>query len=201
MVTPSTQFETQPLVLHLGGLLQKITDKEFFAFCQANRDLRIELTSDGDLIVMPPTGGETGNQNFSLTGAFASWMQTDGSGIRFDSSTGFSLPNGAVRSPDLAWVRRSKWEQLSAEERAEFPPICPDFVLELRSPSDSLRQLKAKMAEYIENGADLGWLLDPLDQRLYIYRPNLEVVCLEKPDSVSGDPVLPGFVLSLRGFW
>jgi Uma2 family endonuclease len=201
MMTPSAQPEARPVILHFGRLLNKISDREFFAFCEANRDLRIERTSDGDLIIMPPTGGETGNRNFSLTTAFGGWVEADGSGLGFDSSTGFCLPNGAIRSPDLAWVRRMRWEQLSSAEKIEFPPICPDFVLELRSSSDSLSELKAKMAEYIENGAELGWLLDPMEKRLYIYQPNLEVICLEKPDSVSGDPVLSGFVLSLRGFW
>ncbi|MBI1929279.1 Uma2 family endonuclease [Candidatus Poribacteria bacterium] len=178
-----------------------MSDDDFFEFCQLNRDLRIELTSEGDLIIMPPTGGETGKRNFTLTGLFSPWVEANGTGIGFDSSTGFTLPNGAKRSPDLAWIKRSRWETLTEEERKKFPPLCPDFVVELRSWTDALDKLQEKMGEYIANGALLGWLIDPKEKKVYIYRPSAEVCCLENPDTISGDPVLPGFVLDLRRIW
>ncbi len=194
-------IETQPLILHLGPTLQKMSDDDFFEFCQLNRDLRIERTSEGNLIIMPPTGGETGKRNFTLTALFGNWVEANGTGIGFDSSTGFTLPNGAKRSPDLAWVKRSRWEALTEAEKEKFPPLCPDFVLELHSRSDALDKLQEKMQEYIANGALLGWLIDPKEKKVYIYRPSAEVCCLENPDTISGDPVLPGFVLDLRRIW
>jgi Uma2 family endonuclease len=166
-----------------------------------NSDWRIECTSEGDLIIMPPTGGWTGRRNFTLTGLFSRWVEADGTGIGFDSSTGFTLPNGAKRSPDLAWVRRSRWEALTREEQEEFPPICPDFVAELRSRSDALATLQAKMQEYIANGAQLGWLFDPQEKKVYIYRPDADVLCLEDPATLSGEPVLPGFTLDVQLLW
>jgi Uma2 family endonuclease len=150
---------------------------------------------------MSPTGGRTGRRNFTLIGLFNDWVEKDGTGIGFDSSTGFALPNGARRSPDLAWVKRARWESLTGEEQESFPPICPDFVVELRSPSDDLDALKAKMQEYIDNGALLGWLIDPVELKLYVYRPSQNVQCLENPVEVSGEPVLPGFVLDIRRIW
>jgi Uma2 family endonuclease len=128
-------------------------------------------------------------------------VRAHGTGIGFDSSTGFTLPNGAKRSPDVAWVRRERWEALSEEERDRFPPLCPDFVIELRSRSDPLTPLQEKMAEYIANGAQLGWLIDPGERRLYIYRPEVTPECLEQPEQVSGEPLLPGFELDLREIW
>jgi Uma2 family endonuclease len=150
---------------------------------------------------MPPTGGKTGQLNFKLITEFGAWVDADRTGIGFDSSTGFTLPNGARRSPDLAWVRRSRWEALSQEEQAEFPPLCPDFVVEIRSPSDLLSALHAKMQEYLDNGAQLGWLLDPLEKKVYVYRLQMPVECLDHPTTLSGDPLLPGFVLSLSRLW
>ena len=149
--------ESQPLILHLGFLLQKMSDHEFFAFCQLHPEWRMERTSEGDLVIMPPTGGWTGTRNFTLIGLFSRWVEADGTGLGFDSSTGFTLPNGAKRSPDLAWVTRSRWEALTAEEQEEFPPLCPDFVVELRSRSDDLATLQAKMQEYMADGAQLGF--------------------------------------------
>jgi Uma2 family endonuclease len=201
MSTELNPIETGPLVLHLGPALQRMSDHEFFMFCQLNQDLRFERTSDGDLIIMPPTGGETGRRNFTLIGLFNTWIEKDGSGIGFDSSTGFVLPNGAKRSPDLAWVTKSRWEALTDEQREEFPPLCPDFVVELRSKSDSIDALKTKMEEYIENGAQLGWLIDAFEKRVYIYRQGEEVRRLDDPKSISGDPVLTGFVLNLQRIW
>jgi len=178
-----------------------MSDHEFFEFCQLNPDLRIERTSDGDLVIMPPTGGTGGRINFTLVGLFSDWVEANGTGIGFDSSTEFSLPNGAKRSPDLAWVARARWEALTQQEQDEFPPLCPDFVVELRSPSDRIRGLRAKMEEYIANGASLGWLIDPIERKVYVYRPNAEMSCLDNPATVSGEPVLPGFVLDLRRLW
>jgi Uma2 family endonuclease len=193
--------ESQPLILHLGPILQRMSEHEFFAFCQLNAEWRIERTGGGDLIIMPPTGGWTGHRNFTLIGLFSRWVEVDGSGLGFDSSTGFTLPNGARRSPDLAWVRRSRWEALRAEEREEFPPLCPDFVVELRSRSDDLATLQAKMQEYMANGAQLGWLIDPQAKNVYVYRPGADVVCLENPTTISGEPVLSGFSLDVRRLW
>jgi len=192
--------ETSPLVLHLAPVIE-MSDRQFFAFCQLNRDLRIERTSQGDLVLMPPTGGETGRINFELTGLFRHWVHADGTGVGFDSSTGFTLPNGAKRSPDLAWVKRSRWEVLTRQQREEFPPLCPDFVVEIRSRSDTLANVQAKMQEYLDNGAQLGWLIDPAEKKVYIYRPQAPVVCLDNPPTVSGDPVLPGFRLELGPVW
>lgn len=196
-----TLTKSEQLVLHFGPFFQKMSDHEFFEFCQLNRDLRIERTSDGDLIIMAPTGGETGRVNFTLIGDFSDWVEADGTGVGFDSSTGFTLPNGARRSPDMAWVKRSRWEALTEQERREFPPLCPDFVVEIRSESDPIGPLKEKMEEYMANGAQLGWLLDPTEKKIYIYRPHTEVLRLDDPDTVSGDPVLPGYVLNLRRLW
>lgn len=190
-----------PLVLHLGPIIQRMTDDEFFEFCQKHPDLRIERTSEGDLIIMPPTGGETGRSNFKLTTLFGNWVEADGTGEGFDSSTIFRLPNGAERSPNAAWIKRSRWEALSKEERKKFPPLCPDFVIELRSDTDRLNVLQDKMQEYIDNGAQLGWLIDPLEKKVWVYCPEAEAECLENPATVSGDPLLPGFVLPLDKIW
>jgi Uma2 family endonuclease len=192
--------EIPPLVLRLEPVID-MSDEQFFELCQLNRDLRLERTSQGDLVIMPPTGGETGRTNFKLTQVFGNWVDVDGTGVGFDSSTGFTLPNGAKRSPDLAWVKRERWEALTAEQRRQFPPLCPDFVLELRSPSDALVTVQAKMQEYLDNGAQLGWLIDPLDQKVYIYRPQAPVECLDNPQAISGEPVLPGFVLEPGRVW
>lgn len=193
--------ENKPFTLHFGTVLRKLSDDDFFDFCQANRDWRIERTSDGDIIIMPPTGLETGGRNFNLAGMFHAWVRTDGTGKGFDSSTGFILPNGAERSPDLAWVRLSRLNALTEKQRERFAPLCPDFVVELRSPSDSLTALQAKMEEYIENGAELGWLIDPFEKKVYVYRPQGQVECLDNPATVSGDPLLKGFVLDVGELW
>jgi Uma2 family endonuclease len=171
---------------------------EFFT---VNEHLRMELNSEGDLIIMPPTGGETGVRNFELIGNFWAWSKKDGRGKGFDSSTVFSLPNGAKRSPDLAWVLNERWEGLSKSDRAKFPPICPDFVVELRSPSDSLDFLREKMEEYVANGAQLGWLIDPFERKVYVYRPGAAVEALEDPETLSGEPLLRGFTLDVRALW
>src|SRR3989449_4256115 len=179
----------------------KMTDDEFFALCQLNRDLRLERNAEGNIKVMPPTGGETGNRNAEITGQLVIWTKQDGTGAAFDSSTGFKLPNGADRSPDAAWVQKSRLAVLTQEEKKKFLPLCPDFVIELLSPSDELEEVKAKMDEYIENGARLGWLLEPRSRRVYVYRPGESVIMIENTGQISGDPELPGFVLKLREIW
>ena len=180
---------------------QSVTPEQFETLCAEYEDLRLELTSTGELIVMPGTGSETGRRNAHLTSQLYVWTEKDGSGVCFDSSTMFALPNGARRSPDASWVRREKWDSLSESQKERFAPICPDFVVELRSPSDPLRFLLGKMAEYIANGASLGWLIDPFKRQVYVYRPDDEVVILDNPETVSGDPLLPGFELNLTKLW
>lgn len=178
-----------------------IGDDELFELCEVNRDLRIERTADGEILIMPPTGGETGRRNAALTVQLGRWCELDGSGVSFDSSTGFILPSGAERSPDAAWVTLARWRALSAEARAKFPPICPDFVMELRSRSDDLARLLAKMEEYRASGARLGWLIDPVERRVHVYRPHAEVETLDAPVTLAGDPELRGFVLNLSRIW
>jgi Uma2 family endonuclease len=190
-----------PIVLDFRDVLEKISDDEFESFCRHNPDIEIELTKKGELIIMPPTGGETGIRNFTLIYEFGKWLEKTQSGIAFDSSTVFKLPNGAKRSPDLAWTTNEKWNALSAEEKKKFPPLCPDFVVELRSPSDSILNLQNKMVEYIENGASLGWLIDPSEKTVHVYRPNAETEILKNPKQVSGEPLLRGFVLNLKKLW
>jgi Uma2 family endonuclease len=192
--------EPEPIRVHLRPIVD-MNDDEFFGFCQLNRDLRIERTAEGDLIIMPPVGGETGNKNMLLGTFFTLWALQEGTGVPFDSSTGFILPNRATRSPDVAWVKRSRLALLTAEQKKKFLPLCPDFVIELRSPSDNLKTVQEKMQEYINNGAQVGWLIDPLERRVHVYRPGGAVVCLENPPTISGDPELPGFVLDLTRIW
>lgn len=203
MLTPPTKHtaspETNALVVRLGPLKKRLTDNEFFEFCQLNRDLRIEMTRTGEVIIMSPVGGEGGIRNFRLTARFGAWAEADGTGVGFDSSTGFRLPNGAKRSPDLAWMRRERWEAVPKKQRKRFAPVCPDFVVELRSETDSLDALQDKMKEYLANGASLGWLIDPLEKKVHIYRPRAKVEILPRPRRVSGEPLLKGFTLELTG--
>ena len=179
----------------------KLSPEQFKQLCADNPELRLELTSTGELIVMPPAGSKSGLRNFNLSSQLARWVEEDDSGVGFDSSAGFTLPNAAIRAPDASWIRRDRWEGLSEEEKEEFAPICPDFVIELRSPTDRLATLQAKMQEYVDNGAQLGWLIDPFERRVYIYRPGREMEVLEDPETVLGDPELPGFVLNVRELW
>jgi Uma2 family endonuclease len=195
---------TQPDALippDLIGLTQRLTPEQFERLCQEYSELRLELTSTGELIVMPGTGFETGVRNANLTIQLGTWAIKDGSGLCCDSSTIFALPNGARRSPDASWVKREKLHNLSERQKKGFAPICPDFVAELRSESDRLATLHSKMLEYIANGASLGWLIDPLKRRVYIYSPDEEPVILENPEVVSGDPLLPGFELRTAELW
>jgi len=176
-----------------------LSDDEFWEFCMRNRELRIEMTKEGQMIIMLPVGGEGSSRNFLLTGRFSVWVETDGTGVGFDSSGGFKLPNKAKRSPDASWVRRERWEALTDKERKRFVPLCPDFVVELRSASDRLKKLQQKMEEYIENGAQLGWLIDPIEKKVHIYRPGAPVEILDQPKEISGEPLLKGFMLKLEG--
>jgi Uma2 family endonuclease len=200
MTEVTTQVENSPLVLHLQPIIN-LTDEQFFELCQINRDLRIERTATGELLIMAPTGTETGGGNFRLNGQLYNWTEQDGTGGGFDSSTGFTLPDGAERSPDAAWVKLERWNALTPEQQKKFAPICPDFVVELRSPSDNLEPVKTKMQEYIDNGALLGLLIDRKNRQVYIYHPGVAVECLDHPATISGDPVLPRFVLDLSKIW
>lgn len=191
------QFVATALDLHSIGL----SDEQFFQLCQDNEDLRLELTAEGELIIMAPTGGTTGSRNATINARLTVWAEKDGTGLTFDSSTLFCLPNGAKRSPDAAWVSYERWNALTEEQRESIVPLCPDFVLELRSATDSLRFLEAKMQEYIANGAQLGFLIDPKSTRVYVYRPDESVETLDNPETISGEPVLPGFVLSMKDIW
>ncbi|MCP4351346.1 MAG: Uma2 family endonuclease [Desulfobacterales bacterium] len=178
-----------------------MTDDQFFSFCQINRELRIEKTEQGKVLIMSPTGGETSWRNSKLITALNNWTKQDNKGVVFDSSGGFVLPNGAIRSPDAAWVRRSRLTGLTSEQKKKFIPLCPDFVIELRSPSDSLTDLQEKMQEYINNGTQLGWIIDPRHKTIHIYTPGKAAECLENSENIPGDPVLQGFVLDLHDIW
>ena len=178
-----------------------VTPEQFEELCAKYDYMRLELTSTGELIVMPGTSLRTGRRNSNLTRQLDEWTEKDGTGVCFDSSAMFTLPNNAKRSPDASWVRREKWDSLSEAQQDSFAPLCPDFVVELRSASDRLRVLLNKMSEYMENGASLGWLIDPYKRQLYVYQPDHEVVLLNNPETVSGDPLLPGFELNLTKLW
>ncbi|QKQ72012.1 Uma2 family endonuclease [Nostoc sp. TCL240-02] len=175
-----------------------LTDEQFFQMCQKNRDYRFERTASGEILIMPPIGSDTGNRNFDMVVELGIWNKQTKLGKGFDSSTGFTLPNGAERSPDASWVKIERWNALTPEQQEKFAPICPDFVIELRSRTDSLKELQEKMQEYIGNGAQLGWLIDRKNKRVEIYRPGKDVDILDNPTSLSGENVLPGFVLNLQ---
>ncbi|AFZ06776.1 protein of unknown function DUF820 [Oscillatoria nigro-viridis PCC 7112] len=201
MVQTITQPETISIELPKAIALL-VSSEQFEALALANPDLRLERTAAGELIVNPPTGGESGNRNLSISGQVDRWCEAhEDLGEGFDSSTGFILPNGARRSPDASWVTRTRWEALTPKQRQGFVPLCPDFVVELRSASDSLSTLQTKMREYIDNGARLGWLIDPQNRQVEIYRQQVEVEILINPAELSGEDVLPGFVLNLRRVW
>ena len=188
------------LTLNLNPII-KLTDDQFFQLCQENENIRLERTAKGELIIMSPAGGETGSSNAGLTAQIWIWNQQKKLGKVFDSSTGFKLPNGADRSPDASWVKLERWDALTPEQKKKFPPICPDFVVELMSPSDSLKETQDKMKEYRDNGAVLGWLINRKSRQVEIYRPNQEVEILQSPTTVSSEDILPGFVLSLESIW
>lgn len=189
-----------PLVLRLRPAVD-LTREQFFHFCQLNPELRIERMVEGDLAIMAPAGGETSARNLRLGAQVAVWADADGSGVAFDSSAGFELPDGSIRSPDVAWVRRDRLARLTPDQKRRFLPLCPDFVLELCSPSDPLTAVQRKMEAYRANGVRLGWMIDPERRRVAVYRPAEGVRWQEQPATLSGDPVLPGFVLRLTAIW
>lgn len=195
-----TQTGTSNVAVDLSSIIE-LTDERLYELSQSNRELRLERSPEGELIIMSPTGGETSRLNAQLIIQLGIWANKTRDGIIFDSSGGFKLPNGAVRSPDASWVRLAPWLKLSDQQREKFIPLCPDFVLELRSSSDDLSELQEKMQEYIDNGAQLGWLIDPQERCVYIYRPQTQVEVLNNPESVTGEPVLHGFILNLTDIW
>lgn len=199
-VPQSEAPQFSPLVLRARPAL-RFSGDEFFEFCRQNRDLRIEQTAAGEWIIMPPTGGETGSRNSEVSRQLGNWARMNDKGVAFDSSTGYVLPNGAKRSPDASWVLRSRLVALTAEQKRKFLPLCPDFVVELRSPSDPLADTQEKMAEYRDNGTHLGWLIDASERRVHVYRPGVGPDISDAPLSVSADPELPGFVLDLERVW
>ena len=192
--------EFSPLIVRFPARVAPSAD-DFFDFCQANPNVRIERTAEGDVIVMTPAGGESSRRNAEIVRQLADWARSDGTGLVFDSSAGFTLPDGAIRSPDAAWVARGRLARLTSEQRERFLPLCPDVVIELRSPSDALSDLHEKMREYLANGARLGWLIDPFDRQVFVYRPGQSVERVAEPVGLLGDPVLPAFTLDLREIW
>ena len=188
-----------PLVLRLEPVIH-LSDDQLIALCAIN-EVWIERNAHGELLLMPPAMSDIGRQELDVAGQLWTWAKRDGTGVAFGPSSGFRLPNTAVRVADVAWVRRPRWEAISAEEREKFAPLCPDFVIELRSPSSRLRDAQDKMAEWVANGAQLGWLIDPRFRHIDVYRPDAPVERLENPAELSADPLLPGFVLDLREIW
>ena len=178
-----------------------MTEEAFIAFCAQNSDMRIELTADGVLEIMPPAFAITDHKNVKISSQLDVWADQDGSGVAFGPTAGFTLPNRAIRAPDASWVLRSRLAALTDEDKNRFIPLCPDFVVELRSSTDRLSVVQAKMAEYIANGARLGWLIDPIARRVYVYRPNAPVEVLDAPDTLSAEPELAGFALNLTPIW
>lgn len=203
MTSLSIKSETTPLLIDVSPIMPqtKMTTAQFYAFCQANQNLRIERTVKGEVIVMPPAFSDTGNRNLKIAQQLANWADKDGTGEGFDSSAGFTLPNGATRSPDASWIKSSRWNALSAEQKSSFAPLCPDFVIELRSSSDTLTSLTQKMQEYIDNGVLLGLLIDRKQQTVHVYRPNCAPKILKSPSSVDCSPELSGLSLQMRRIW
>ncbi|WP_390677839.1 Uma2 family endonuclease [Aquisphaera giovannonii] len=185
---------TLPEEVRLG-----VTHEDFQRLCRENPELRLERTADGELIAMAPAGGDSGRSNAKLTARLVGWAEADGTGEAFDCATGFILPNGAIRAPDAAWIPRTKWDSLTTAQRRGFLPLCPDFAVELRSPSDAVAELRRKMKEYIAQGTRLAWFIDPDRGKAEIYRPGRPVEVLDRPATLSGEDVLPGFVLDLKG--
>ena len=188
------------ITLNLNSII-KLTSDQFYQLCEENPDLKLERNANGELIVMPPTGGETGKRNLTAGAQLWTWNEQTELGEAFDSSTGFTLPNKADRSPDVSWVEKSRWSALTPEQKDKFIPLCPDFVIELLSPSDSLKKTQEKMQEYMENGCRLGWLINRKKREVEIYRPGQDVEVLQSPLTLSGENVLPGFVLNLQKIW
>lgn len=194
-----TYLPTQSFALDFHSA--RLTEEQFEELCRNNRDLKFEMSARGELIIVPPTSPESGWRNTDLTTEANLWSRKDKTGIVFDSSTMFTLPNGAKRSPDVSWMTKEKWESLSPSERQKFSRVVPDFVIELLSPTDNLPDAQAKMEEYVENGVRLGWLIDPVEQKVHIYRAGGEIEILDNPETVSGEDVLRGFELNVRQIW
>jgi Uma2 family endonuclease len=201
MVSIEMKPQRADMLVSMDARALELTDARFYQLCRDNRDLRFELTAQGELIIMGPTSSDTGRRNSELNYQLREWSKRDGTGECFDSSAGFTLPNGAKVSPDASWVRKDRYAALTQEERDGFAPLCPEFVVELRSKSDRLQPLQAKMQEYVAQGAQLGWLIDPATKMVYIYRPQQEVETLRTPQTLTGDTVLPGFTLRLDEIW
>jgi len=211
MTSLLVKSEQMPLAINLSSLttMSKMSDQQFYDFCRTNPDLRIERNAKGEIIVMPPAFADTGNRNGRVFGQLFVWSEADATGEAFDSSSGFTLPNGATRSPDAAWILSDRWKALTPEQQASFAPIVPDFVVELRSSTDTLVSLKEKMEEYITNGVRLGLLIDSRSETLrerknrqvYVYRPNREPEILDNPESVSCEPEMPMFALKMAKIW
>jgi Uma2 family endonuclease len=195
-----TQIYCPPLNLP-STLKLTISHEQFVQLAWVNQNLQLERTATGELIVMPPTGSDTGNKNADILGQLWLWNRQTQLGQIFDSSSGFHLPNGADRSPDVSWIGQDRWDTLTPEEKSGFAPLCPDFALELRSKHDSLESLQQKMQEYQENGAKLGWLIDRNRKKVEIYRPEKSVEVQNSPNSLSGEDILPGFTLDLSEIW
>ncbi len=181
--------------------IARLTDDQFYQLCRDNPDVKFERNAKGEIVIMSPTGGETGNRNFEIAAEFANWNRQTQLGKGFDSSTCFKFPNGANRSPDVSWIKKERWEALTPEQREKFPPIAPDFVLEFMSPTDTLKETQEKMQEYMENQVRLGWLIDRKSRRVEIYRQGQAVEVLQSPTELSGEDVLPGFVLNMQIVW
>jgi Uma2 family endonuclease len=181
--------------------LPQMSEEQFYEFCRRNPDLQIERNTQGEVIVMPPAFSDTGNSNFKIAVQLGLWAERDGTGEGFDSSAGFTLPSGAMRSPDASWIKLDRWNALTDAQKASFAPIYPDFVIELRSASDTLKSLQDKMQEYIENGVSLGLLIDRQSRIVYCYRADRSVTVLTNPEQVNCDPELPGFALQMAKIW
>jgi Uma2 family endonuclease len=187
------------LTLDLSSI--KLTDEQFFQLCQQNELILFERNADGTIVIMPLAGGITSNRNLNLSTQLYTWNQDKKLGIAFGSCTGFTLPNSAVRSPNTSWLKRDRWDDLTQEEKEKFAPVCPDFVVELCSDTDCLKRLQDKMQEYLENGARLGWLINFETKKVEVYRQIQEVEVLENPSTLSGEDVLPEFVMNLESIW
>lgn len=184
--------------LRIPKSILSLNDDELLQLCSANSELVIERNNNGELIIMSPSGSKTGQRNLRIAAALLYWNDQTESGYAFDSSSGFRLPDGSMLSPDCAWIEKSRWENLSAEEQEKFAPLCPDFIAEIKSPSDSLKYLKEKMTSWINNGCKLGWLIDPEERKAYIYRADgsIEINPFDRP--LSGENILPGFNFELK---
>jgi Uma2 family endonuclease len=195
--------EPRSMTVDISSLmtLPQMSEDQFYELCRRNPDLQIERNSKGEVIVMPPAFSDTGNRNNKISYQLTRWAEQDENGEVFDSSAGFTLPNGAMRSPDASWIKLERWNALTETQKASFAPICPDFAIELRSSSDTLKSLQTKMQEYIENGVSLGLLIDRQSRTVYCYRADGSVAVLDHPDSVSCDPELPGFTLQMAKVW